>query len=199
MSFAPEKITSTISVDKNEITYGQQFILSGTINGENKIGKSGVSVIVEHRKSDQQPWRKLTDIVTSTDGTFSLPLTFASLTYLQVRTEGTWEISSSTSNQSFVQVRPRLSHTAPAVIVTGKDNLISGTVFPRKTGATVQLQKWSQEKWQNVSVVLSTDTQGNFELSLSEAKRGVFTYRILYFLEGETIENKSNEFAIVVR
>jgi hypothetical protein len=199
MSFAPEKITSTISVDKNEITYGQQFILSGTINSENKIGKSGVSVIVEHRKSDQQPWRKLTDIVTSTDGTFSLPLTFASLTYLQVRTEGTWEISSSTSNQSFVQVRPRLSHTAPAVIVTGKDNLVSGTVFPRKTGATVQLQKWSQEKWQNVSVVLSTDTQGNFELSLSEAKRGVFTYRILYFLEGETIENKSNEFAIVVR
>jgi 5-hydroxyisourate hydrolase-like protein (transthyretin family) len=199
MSFAPEKITSTISVDKNEITYGQQFILSGTINGENKVGKSGVSVIVEHRKSDQQPWRKLTDIVTSTDGTFSIPLTFASLTYLQVRTEGTWEISSSTSNQSFVQVRPRLSHNAPAVIVTGKDNLILGTVFPRKTGVTVQLQKWSQEKWQNVSVVLSTDTQGNFELSLSEAKRGVFTYRILYFLEGETIENKSNEFSIVVR
>ena len=48
-------------------------------------------------------------------------------------------------------------------------------------------------------MVLSTDTQGNFELSLSEAKRGVFTYRILYFLEGETIENKSNEFSIVVR
>jgi hypothetical protein len=199
MSFAPEKITSKISVDKNEISYGQQFILSGVINGENKVGKSGVPVIIEHRKSDQQPWRKLTDIVTSADGTFSLPLTFASLTYLQARTEGTWEISASISNQSFVQVRPRLSHTAPAVIVMGQDNLIFGTVFPRKTGVTVQLQKWSQEKWQNVSVVLSTDSQGNFELSLAESKRGVFSYRILYFLEGETIENKSNEFSIVVR
>jgi len=199
MSFAPEKIASKISVDKNEILYGQQFILSGVINGENKVGKSGVPVIIEHRKSDQQPWRKLTDIVTSADGTFSLPLTFASLTYLQARTEGTWEISASISNQSFVQVRPRLSHTAPAVIVMGKDNLIFGTVFPRKTGVTVQLQKWSQEKWQNVSVVLSTDSQGNFELSLAESKRGVFSYRILYFLEGETIENKSNEFSIVVR
>ena len=199
MSFAPEKITSKISVDKNEILYGQQFILSGAINGENKVGKSGVPVIVEHRKSEQQPWRKLTDVVTSADGTFSLPLTFASLTYLQARTEGTWEISASISNQSFVQVRPRLSHTAPAVIATGKDNLISGTVFPRKTGVTVQLQKWSQEKWQNVSVVLSTDSQGNFELSLTENRRGVFSYRILYFLEGETIENKSNEFSIVVR
>ena len=199
MSFAPEKITSKISVDKNEILYGQQFILSGAINGENKVGKSGVPVIVEHRKSEQQPWRKLTDVVTSADGTFSLPLTFASLTYLQARTEGTWEISASISNQSFVQVRPRLSHTAPAVIATGKDNLISGTVFPRKTGVTVQLQKWSQEKWQNVSVVLSTDSQGNFELSLTESRRGVFSYRILYFLEGETIENKSNEFSIVVR
>ena len=184
MSFAPEKITSKISVDKNEILYGQQFILSGAINGENKVGKSGVPVIVEHRKSEQQPWRKLTDVVTSADGTFSLPLTFASLTYLQARTEGTWEISASISNQSFVQVRPRLSHTAPAVIATGKDNLISGTVFPRKTGVTVQLQKWSQEKWQNVSVVLSTDSQGNFELSLTESRRGVFSYRILYFLEG---------------
>ena len=199
MSFAPEKITSKIFVDKNEILYGQQFILSGAINGENKVGKSGVPVIVEHRKSEQQPWRKLTDVVTSADGTFSLPLTFASLTYLQARTEGTWEISASISNQSFVQVRPRLSHTAPAVIATGKDNLISGTVFPRKTGVTVQLQKWSQEKWQNVSVVLSTDSQGNFELSLTESRRGVFSYRILYFLEGETIENKSNEFSIVVR
>ena len=199
MSFAPEKITSKISVDKNEILYGQQFILSGAINEENKVGKSGVPVIVEHRKSEQQPWRKLTDVVTSADGTFSLPLTFASLTYLQARTEGTWEISASISNQSFVQVRPRLSHTAPAVIVTGKDNLISGTVFPRKIGVTVQLQKWSQEKWQNVSVVLSTDSQGNFELSLTENRRGVFSYRILYFLEGETIENKSNEFSIVVR
>ena len=144
MSFAPEKITSKISVDKNEILYGQQFILSGAINGENKVGKSGVPVIVEHRKSEQQPWRKLTDVVTSADGTFSLPLTFASLTYLQARTEGTWEISASISNQSFVQVRPRLSHTAPAVIATGKDNLISGTVFPRKTGVTVQLQKWAK-------------------------------------------------------
>lgn len=199
MSFAPEKITSKISVDKNEILYGQQFILSGAINGENKVGKSGVPVIVEHRKSEQQPWRELTDVVTSADGTFSLPLTFASLTYLQARTEGTWEISASISNQSFVQVRPRLSHTAPAVIATGKDNLISGTVFPRKTGVTVQLQKWSQEKWQNVSVVLSTDSQGNFELSLTESRRGVYSYRILYFLEGETIENKSNEFSIVVR
>jgi hypothetical protein len=98
-----------------------------------------------------------------------------------------------------VQVRPRLSLNAPAVILVGKDNLISGSVFPRKTGVTVQLQRWSQEKWQNVSVVLSTDAQGNFELSFTESKRGVFSYRILYFLEGETIENRSNEFSIVVR
>ena len=199
MSFAPEKITSTISVDKNEITYGQQFVLSGAIKGEDKVGKSGIPVMVEYRKSDLQPWRKLTELLTSPDGTFSLPLTFASLTYLQVRSDGTWEISASVSNQSFVQVRPRLSLNAPAVILVGKDNLISGSVFPRKTGVTVQLQRWSQEKWQNISVVLSTDAQGNFELFLTESKRGVFSYRILYFLEGETIENRSNEFSIVVR
>jgi spore germination protein YaaH len=198
-SFAPEKITSTISVDKNEITYGQQFVLSGAINGEDKVGKSGIPVIVEYRKSDQQPWRKLTDLVSSIDGTFSLALTFASLTYLQIRTEGTWEVGASVSNQSFVQVRPRLSLNAPAVILIGTDNLISGSVFPRKTGVTVQLQRWSQEKWQNISVVLSTDAQGNFELSLTESKRGVFSYRVLYFLEGESVENKSTEFSIVAR
>lgn len=199
MSFAPEKITSTISVDKNEIPYGDQFLLSGVINGENQVGKSGLPVIVEYRKSDQQPWRKLTEVVTSSEGTFSLPMTFASLTYLQIRTEGTWEVSGSVSNQSFVQIRPRLSLNAPAVLIVGKESLISGTVFPRKTGVTVQLQKWSQEKWQNISVVLSTDVQGKFELSLTESKRGVFSYRVLYFLEGETIENKSSEFSIVVR
>lgn len=198
-SFAPEKITSTISVDKNEITYGQQFVLSGAVNGEDKVGKSGIPVIVEYRKSDQQPWRKLTDIVSSIDGTFSLALTFASLTYLQIRTEGTWEVGASVSNQSFVQVRPRLSLNAPAVILIGTDNLISGSVFPRKTGVTVQLQRWSQEKWQNISVVLSTDAQGNFELSLTESKRGAFSYRVLYFLEGESVENKSTEFSIVAR
>ena len=199
MSFAPEKITSTISVDKNEITYGEKFLLSGVINGENKVGKNGIPVIVEYRKSDQQPWRKLTEVVTSAEGTFSLPLTFASFTYLQLRTEGTWEIGASVSNQSFVQIRPRLSLNAPAVLIVGKESLIFGTVFPRKTGVTVQLQKWSQEKWQNISVVLSTDVQGKFELSLTESKRGVFSYRVLYFLEGETIENKSSEFSIVVR
>lgn len=50
-----------------------------------------------------------------------------------------------------------------------------------------------------MSLWFSTDAQGNFELSLTESKRGVFSYRILYFLEGETIENRSNEFSIVVR
>ena len=77
--------------------------------------------------------------------------------------------------------------------------MIAGTIFPRKTGVTVQLQKWSQEKWQNISVVLSTDEQGKFELSLMEPKRGVFSYRVLYFFEGETNENKSSEFSVVVR
>jgi hypothetical protein len=72
-------------------------------------------------------------------------------------------------------------------------------VYPRKTGVTVQLQKWNQEKWQNISVVLSSDAQGKFELLLTESKRGVFSYRVLYFLEGETIENRSSEFSIVVR
>jgi len=199
MSFAPEKITSTISVDKNEITYGQQFLLSGVITGENKIGKSGIPVIVEFRKSDQQPWRKLTEAVTSAEGTFSIPLTFASLTYMQIRSEGTWEIGASVSNQSFIQVRPRISFNAPPVLTAGRGILISGTVFPRKTGVTVQLQKWNQEKWQNVSVVLSSDAQGKFDLSLTESNRGVFAYRILYFIEGETIENRSSEFSIVVR
>ena len=77
--------------------------------------------------------------------------------------------------------------------------MISGNVYPRKTGVTVQLQKWNQEKWQNISVVLSSDAQGKFELLLTESKRGVFSYRVLYFLEGETIENRSSEFSIVVR
>ncbi|CAB4532993.1 unannotated protein [freshwater metagenome] len=199
MSFAPEELTSTISVDKNEITYGQPFLLSGLITGENKVGKSGIPVIVEYRKSDQQPWRKLTEVVTSTDGTISIPLTFASLTYLQIRTEGTWEVGASVSNQSFVQIRPRLSLNAPAVLNAGKEIVISGNVYPRKTGVTVQLQKWNQEKWQNISVVLSSDAQGKFELLLTESKRGVFSYRVLYFLEGETIENRSSEFSIVVR
>ncbi|CAB4824554.1 unannotated protein [freshwater metagenome] len=199
MSFAPEELTSTISVDKNEITYGQPFLLSGLITGENKVGKSGIPVIVEYRKSDQQPWRKLTEVVTSTDGTISIPLTFASLTYLQIRTEGTWEVGASVSNQSFVQIRPRLSLNAPAVLNVGKEIVISGNVYPRKTGVTVQLQKWNQEKWQNISVVLSSDAQGKFELLLTESKRGVFSYRVLYFLEGETIENRSSEFSIVVR
>lgn len=199
MAFAPEKITTTLTVDKNEIFYGQTFTLSGVINGANKVGKPSIPVVVEYRKSDQQPWRKLTEVITSIDGTFTLPLTFASLTYLQARTEGTWEIGASVSNQSFIQVRPRLSLNAPAVLLAGKESLIAGTIFPRKTGVTVQLQKWSQEKWQNISVVLSTDEQGKFELSLMEPKRGVFSYRVLYFFEGETSENKSSEFSVVVR
>ena len=186
-------------MDKNEIFYGQTFTLTGVISGANNVRKGSVPVIIEYRKSDQQPWRKLTEIINSMDGTFTLPLTFASLTYLQARTQGTWEIGASVSNQSFIQVRPRLSLNAPAVLLVGKESLITGTIFPRKTGVTVQLQKWSQEKWQNISVVLTTDEQGKFELSLMELKRGVFNYRILYFLEGETNENKSSEFSIVVR
>ena len=198
-SFAPEKITSAITVDKNEISYGESFVLTGLVGGEDSLGKSGIPVIVEYRKSDKLPWMQLTTLVTSADGKFALPLTFASLTYLQFRTEGTWEMAASVSNQNFVQVRPHLLLKAPASIAVGMQSMVSGSVLPRQAGVTVQLQKWSQGKWQNISVVLATDSQGKFDLVLSESKRGVFSYRVLYFFEGDATENGSSEFSVVVR
>jgi spore germination protein YaaH len=198
-SFAPEKITIVLSLDKNTIRYGDSFLLTGNVTGEDKSGKSGLAVIVEYRKSEQSPWRHLADLVTGSDGSISLPLTFGTRTYLQLRTEGTWDRANSMSDEAIIDVAPSISVVAPTTVSLGKATQITGTIFPQSPGSTAQLQKLVLGKWQDIAVVLATADDGKFVLPYTESKRGVATYRVLYFLQGETIENKSTEFSVVVK
>jgi hypothetical protein len=74
---------------------------------------------------------------------------------------------------------------------------IKGRLLPSTTGATATLQRLIAGKWQNIGVSAATDSQGEFVLTTSEAKKGVVTMRIQIANGPQMIS--SSEFSIVVR
>ena len=80
---------------------------------------------------------------------------------------------------------------------SGKELIVKGTLLPILAGQVVVLQKFVSGKWQNIGTATTTGANGEFQVSLIEAKKGVIKLRVQITTKDEQV--LTPEFTVVVR
>ena len=200
LAIAPDPVTNiltTENTDNEQINFGDIFTLKGALTLNDKSPIVGLAVNIEMKRANESAWTKITESITSADGTISMPVTIGGTAAFRLTTAGTWQRAASVSNEALVTVRSKVILARPATVQHGDLIQISGAVLPQIVGATVTLQKLTAGKWQNIGVGASTSAKGDFLLSTTELSRGVVTMRVQIATGSQPIN--SPEFSIVVR
>jgi len=200
LAIAPDPVTNiltTENTDNEQINFGDIFTLKGALTLNDKSPIVGLAVNIEIKRANESAWTKITESITSADGTISMPVTIGGTAAFRLTTAGTWQRAASVSNEALVTVRSKVILARPATVQHGDLIQISGEVLPQIVGATVTLQKLTAGKWQNIGVGASTGAKGDFLLSTTELSRGVVTMRVQIATGSQPIN--SPEFSIVVR
>ena len=200
LAIAPDPVTNiltTENTDNEQINFGDIFTLKGALTLNDKSPIVGLAVNIEMKRANESAWTKITESITSADGTISMPVTIGGTAAFRLTTAGTWQRAASVSNEALVTVQSKLILARPATVQHGDLIQISGEVLPQIVGATATLQKLTAGKWQNIGVGASTGAKGDFLLSTTELSRGVVTMRVQIATGSQPIN--SPEFSIVVR
>ena len=200
LAIAPDPVTNiltTENTDSEQINFGDIFTLKGALTLNDKSPIVGLAVNIEMKRANESAWTKITESITSADGTISMPVTIGGTAAFRLTTAGTWQRAASVSNEALVTVQSKLILARPATVQHGDLIQISGEVLPQIVGATATLQKLTAGKWQNIGVGASTGARGDFLLSTTELSRGIVTMRVQIATGSQPIN--SPEFSIVVR
>ena len=200
LAIAPDPVTNiltTENTDNEQINFGDIFTLKGALTLNDKSPIVGLAVNIEMKRANESAWTKITESITSADGTISMPVTIGGTAAFRLTTAGTWQRAASVSNEALVTVQSKLILARPATVQHGDLIQISGEVLPQIVGATATLQKLTAGKWQNIGVGASTGARGDFLLSTTELSRGIVTMRVQIATGSQPIN--SPEFSIVVR
>ena len=194
-SIAPAQLESSLTLSKNEITYGNPVTLSGLITLKDKTPVAGVAFTVEGKYSDGST-RTLTTGTTGFDGTYSIPMLIGKSVSLRVLTEATWEREASATPASILTVARNLILTPPTSVKSGQPFTISGIVLPRTAGVTITLATTSGKV---IGLATTTDAQGAFTISVPAQARSIATYQISVGADATWPVFASQAFSIIIR
>ena len=197
LAIAPDPVVSTLSIEgapQNTINYAGLFTVKGLLTLKDKTPIAGLPVSLEIKRANETEWSKITELVTSVDGTISTPMTLGASAALRLTTVGTWERAESFSQEAKISVKSSLQLDRPVSVAKGSPIVIKAQLLPRLFGKSGQLQKNVNGKWQNVGAAVLSDATGLFTFTTVEAKRGVITMRVQ--VVGDIA---SEQFAIVIR
>ena len=194
-SIAPAQLESSLTLSKNEFTYGNPVTLSGLITLKDKTPVAGVAFTVEGKYSDGST-RTLTTGTTGFDGTYSIPMLIGKSVSLRVLTEATWEREASATPASILTVARNLILTPPTSVKSGQPFTISGIVLPRTAGVTITLATTSGKV---IGLATTTDAQGAFTISVPAQARSIATYQISVGADATWPVFASQAFSIIIR
>jgi spore germination protein YaaH len=200
LAIAPDTVLSSLTIENTEsntLNYGETFTMNGVLSLKDKSPIAGLAVSVEMKRETESEWTTIAELSTDANGTISTPITIGGSAAFRLKTTGTWERAEATSNEELVTVRPKLILERPTTVLHGKAIQVKGTVLPRVSGSIVELQRLVAGKWQNIRVSSVTDSNGEFVLETTEAKRGILVLRVQIISGGQEVI--SPEFSIVVR
>ncbi|KRO38312.1 MAG: hypothetical protein ABR55_05755 [Actinobacteria bacterium BACL15 MAG-120823-bin78] len=197
LAIAPDIVVSTISIEgapENTINYAGLFTVKGVLTLKDMSPIAGLPVSLEIKRANESVWSKVTELVTSLDGSVSTPMTLGADASLRLTTIGTWERAESTSQEAKISVTTTIQLDRPVSVSKGAPILIKAQLLPRSVGKSAQLQKNINGKWQNVGAASLSDANGLITFTTTETKRGVVIMRV------QVVGNiASEQFAIVIR
>ena len=200
LAIAPDTVLSTLAIDQvnsKGAFYGGVFTVRGALTLKDKSPVAGIPVKIEIKRVNENSWTPIAELVSAVDGTVSVPVTIGASASFRFTTQGTWERAESLSNEAKVVLLSRIVLDRPTTVKSGKDLTIKGTLLPVLAGQVVLLQKFVSGKWQNIGTATTTGTNGDFQISIIEAKKGVTKLRVQITTKDEQV--LTPEFTVVVR
>ena len=200
LAIAPDTVLSTLTVEQvnsKGVFYGGVFTVRGTLTLKDKSPIAGVPVSLEIKRVNENSWTPIAELNSALDGTVSVPVTIGASASFRFTTQGTWERAESLSNEAKVVLLSRIVLDRPTTVKAGKDLSVKGTLLPVLAGQVVLLQKFVSGKWQNIGTATTTGTNGEFQISIIEAKKGVTKLRVQITTKDEQV--LTPEFTVVVR
>jgi hypothetical protein len=200
LAIAPDTVLSTLTVEQvnsKGAFYGGVFTVRGALTLKDKSPVTGIPVSLEIKRVNENSWTPIAELTSGVDGTVSVPVTIGSTASFRFTTQGTWERAESLSNEGKVVLLSRIVLDRPTTVKSGKELTIKGTLLPVLAGQVVVLQKYISGKWQNIGTATTTGTNGEFQISIIEVKRGVTKLRVQITTKDEQV--LTPEFTVVVR
>jgi len=197
LTIAPDEVLLTLATDQNAVKYGSLVNLTGLATLKDKSILVGLPVTLEFKGFDESTWRQIGKPISTDTGSFSTSLYLAKSGKLRATSEGSWERAAGISSEISITVNPRLTITAPTSAKAGTAFKVLVSAAPTTTRSQVALRRFDGKVWNTVILapLLATGT----ELSQTELIRGIYSYRILVFDNGESAESTSAPFTVVVR
>ncbi len=196
---APDQVTAVATVNKSEVQYGRAIDISAQFSIKDKSPIANLPVRIEGKSLGDTNWRTLSNAVTDAEGKIQKSLLLGKSTSIRVFSESSWERTEGVSAEFPVEVNRELFVDAPTSAKSGAAFEITGTVKPRTTPATVQVEKLTGKKWEPIGAALTTDAQGNYLLMVSGQSRGVFTFRVTVVEDENWKVVTSPTFNIIIR
>ena len=200
LAIAPDTVLSTLTVEQvnsKGAFYGGVFTVRGVLTLKDKSPVAGIPVSLEMKRVNENTWTPIAELTSAVDGTVSIPVTIGASAAFRFTTQGTWERAESLSNEAKVVLLSRIVLDRPTTVKSGKDLTVKGTLLPVLAGQVVLLQKYISGKWQNIGTATTTGTNGEFQISIIEAKKGVTKLRVQITTKDEQV--LTPEFTVVVR
>ena len=200
LAIAPDTVLSTLTVEQvnsKGAFYGGVFTVRGALTLKDKSPVAGVPISLEIKRVNENSWTPIAELNSALDGTVSVPVTIGASASFRFTTQGTWERAESLSNEAKVALLSRIVLDRPTTVKSGKDLTVKGTLLPVLAGQVVLLQKFVSGKWQNIGTATTTGTNGEFQISIIEAKKGVTKLRVQITTKDEQV--LTPEFTVVVR
>jgi hypothetical protein len=200
LAIAPDTVLSTLTVEQvnsKGTFYGGVFTLKSTLTLKDKSPVAGIPVSLEIKRSNENSWTPIAELISGVDGSVSVPVTIGANASFRFTTQGTWERAESLSNEGKVVLLSRIVLERPTSVKSGKEFIVKGTLLPVLAGQVVVLQKFVSGKWQNIGTTTTTGANGEFQVSLIEAKKGVIKLRVQITTKDEQV--LTPEFTVVVR
>ena len=200
LAIAPDTVLRTLTVEQinsKGAFYGGVFTVRGALTLKDKSPVAGIPVSLEIKRANETTWSPIAELTSAVDGTVSIPVTIGASAAFRFTTQGTWERAESSSNEGKVVLLSRIILDRPTTVKSGKDLTVKGTLLPVLAGQVVVLQKFNAGKWQNIGTSTTTGTNGEFQISIIEARKGVTKLRVQITTKDEQV--LTPEFIVVVR
>lgn len=197
LAIAPDPVVSTLTVsglNNGAIYYADTVSISGLLTLKDKTPIAGLNVALEMKRTNENTWTKIADLVTAVDGTVTSEITLGSAASLRLTTVGTWERAESISSVTTILVKSKVQIERPVSVRKGSSITIKAQLLPRTPALSARLQKKISGKWQNIGTASISDANGLLTFTTMEPKRGVVTMRVLV-----SADLLSDPFAIVIR
>ena len=196
---APDKVNVVTSVDKDEMSYGSPFTITGQLSIKDKSPLANLAVRVEGKSLGESSWRTLANAITNAEGKFEKSFILGKSTTLRVYSDATWERSEGLSVEIPITINRLINITAPTSAKSATQLQIAGSVLPRSAGAMVTLEKLAGKEWQSLAETVVTDAQGNFVITVAPQTRGVYTLRATVSEDANWAALTSETFNIIIR